>query len=45
MQNDVDLIREIEALIERQLEMIEYKENEVLSLMKKVCFQANFVAQ
>ncbi|KAK2369094.1 DEAD-box ATP-dependent RNA helicase [Trifolium repens] len=43
-QNDVDLIREIEALIERQLEMIEYKENEVLSLMKKV-FTANNVAK
>ncbi|GAU43533.1 hypothetical protein TSUD_98530 [Trifolium subterraneum] len=42
-QNDVDLIREIEALIERQLEMIEYKENEVLSLMKKV-FSAKNVA-
>ncbi|TKY49425.1 DEAD-box ATP-dependent RNA helicase 36 [Spatholobus suberectus] len=43
-QNDVDLIREIEALIERQLEMIEYKENEVLSLMKKV-FSAKNVAE
>ena len=30
------LIRE--AIIERELEMIEYKENEALSLMKKVCF-------
>ncbi|KAK7243817.1 hypothetical protein RIF29_38629 [Crotalaria pallida] len=43
-QNDVDLIHEIEALIERQLELIEYKENEVLSLMKKV-FNAKNVAQ
>jgi len=37
-QNDVELIHEIEALIEKQLEMIEYKESEALSLMKKVCF-------
>ncbi|KAL3004431.1 hypothetical protein AAZX31_08G163700 [Glycine max] len=43
-QNDVDLIHEIEALIEKQLEMIEYKENEVLSLMKKV-FSAKNVAE
>ncbi|XP_020202091.1 DEAD-box ATP-dependent RNA helicase 36 [Cajanus cajan] len=43
-QNDVELIREIEALIERQLEMIEYKENEALSLMKKV-FSAKNVAE
>ncbi|KAJ1410632.1 P-loop containing nucleoside triphosphate hydrolase [Sesbania bispinosa] len=43
-QNDVDLIHEIETLIERQLEMIEYKENEVLSLMKKV-FSAKNVAE
>ncbi|KAK8469413.1 hypothetical protein PHAVU_005G074600 [Phaseolus vulgaris] len=34
-QNDVELIHEIEALIEKQLEMIEYKESEALSLMKK----------
>ncbi|XP_057753755.1 DEAD-box ATP-dependent RNA helicase 36 [Arachis stenosperma] len=43
-QNDVELVREIEALIERQLEMIEYKENEVLSIMKKV-FSAKNVAE
>ncbi|XP_061356438.1 DEAD-box ATP-dependent RNA helicase 36-like [Gastrolobium bilobum] len=43
-QNDIDLVREIEALIDRQLEMIEYKENEVLSLMKKV-FSAKNVAE
>ncbi|KAJ1419940.1 P-loop containing nucleoside triphosphate hydrolase [Sesbania bispinosa] len=43
-QNDVDLIHEIETLIKRQLEMIEYKENEVLSLMKKV-FSAKNVAE
>ncbi|OIW11686.1 hypothetical protein TanjilG_12205 [Lupinus angustifolius] len=43
-QNDVDLIREIEALIERKIELLEYKENEVLSLMKKV-FSAKNVAQ
>ncbi|KAK7271331.1 hypothetical protein RJT34_27133 [Clitoria ternatea] len=43
-QNDVDLIREIEVLIERQLEMVEYKENEVLSHMKKV-FSAKNVAE
>ncbi|XP_027342058.1 DEAD-box ATP-dependent RNA helicase 36 [Abrus precatorius] len=43
-QNDVDLIREIEVLIEQQLEMVEYKENEVLSLMKKV-FSAKNVAE
>ncbi|KAL1358655.1 hypothetical protein HN51_003911 [Arachis hypogaea] len=43
-QNDVELVCEIEALIERQLEMIEYKENEVLSIMKKV-FSAKNVAE
>ncbi|KAG4950490.1 DEAD-box ATP-dependent RNA helicase 36 [Glycine soja] len=43
-QNDVDLIHEIEALIEKQLEMIEYKENDALSLMKKV-FSAKNVAE
>ncbi|CAK8537539.1 unnamed protein product [Lathyrus sativus] len=43
-QNDVDLIREIEALMKRQLDMVEYKENEVLSLMKKV-FSAKNVAK
>ncbi|KAL2331017.1 hypothetical protein Fmac_018598 [Flemingia macrophylla] len=43
-QKDVKLIHEIEALIERQLEVIEYKEDEVLSLMKKV-FSAKNVAE
>ncbi|CAJ1948268.1 unnamed protein product [Sphenostylis stenocarpa] len=43
-QNDVELIHEIEALIEKQLEMIEYKESEALSLMKKV-FSAKNVAE
>ncbi|KAF7824387.1 DEAD-box ATP-dependent RNA helicase 36 [Senna tora] len=43
-QNDVDLIREVEALLEKQLEMVEYKENDVLSLMKKV-FSAKNVAE
>ncbi|KAI4333284.1 hypothetical protein L6164_018115 [Bauhinia variegata] len=43
-QNDIELIHEIEALLERQLEMIEYKETEVLSLIKKA-FSAKNVAE
>ncbi|KAI9126232.1 hypothetical protein K1719_002653 [Acacia pycnantha] len=43
-QNDVNLIHEVEALIEKQLELVEYKENEVLTLMKKV-FSAKNVAE
>jgi hypothetical protein len=39
LQNDSDLIGKIEGLIEKNLEMIEYKEIEVLLLMKKVCFK------
>lgn len=43
-QNDIHLIHEVEALLEKQLELVEYKENEVLSLMKKV-FSAKNVAE
>ncbi|MCH95539.1 DEAD-box ATP-dependent RNA helicase 36-like, partial [Trifolium medium] len=43
-QNDIDLIGKIEGLIEKNLEKIEYKETEVLSLMKKV-FSAKNVAE
>ncbi|WJX89834.1 RNA helicase [Trifolium repens] len=35
-QNDIDLIGKIEGLIEKNLEKIECKETELLSLMKKV---------
>ncbi|KAK2452716.1 soluble inorganic pyrophosphatase [Trifolium repens] len=37
-QDDIDLIGKIEGLIEKNLEKIECKETELLSLMKNVCF-------
>ncbi|KAK2428415.1 DEAD-box ATP-dependent RNA helicase [Trifolium repens] len=43
-QNDIDLIGKIEGLIKKNIEKIEYKETEVLSLMQKV-FSAKNVAQ
>ncbi|KAK2410942.1 respiratory burst oxidase protein B [Trifolium repens] len=43
-ENDSDLIGKIEGLIEKNLEKIEYKEIEVLLLMKKV-FSATNVAE
>ncbi|KAK2355513.1 soluble inorganic pyrophosphatase [Trifolium repens] len=43
-QNDIDLIGKIEGLIEKNLEKIECKETELLSLMKKV-FSAKNVAE
>jgi hypothetical protein len=39
LQNDIDLIGKVEGLIKKNIENIEYKETEVLSLMKKVCFK------
>ncbi|KAK2458862.1 DEAD-box ATP-dependent RNA helicase [Trifolium repens] len=43
-KNDIDLIGKVEGLIKKNIENIEYKETEVLSLMKKV-FSAKNVAQ
>ncbi|KAK2404656.1 soluble inorganic pyrophosphatase [Trifolium repens] len=43
-KNDIDLIGKIEGLIEKNLEKIECKETELLSLMKKV-FSAKNVAE
>jgi hypothetical protein len=40
LQNDIDLIGKIEGLIEKNFEKIEYKETELLSLMKKICFMS-----
>ncbi|WJX15209.1 RNA helicase [Trifolium repens] len=44
IKNDIDLIGKVEGLIKKNIENIEYKETEVLSLMKKV-FSAKNVAQ
>ncbi|KAK2404655.1 inorganic diphosphatase [Trifolium repens] len=44
IKNDIDLIGKIEGLIEKNLEKIECKETELLSLMKKV-FSAKNVAE
>lgn len=38
LQNDVDLVHEIEAELEKQLEKFECKENDVLAEITKVSF-------